>query len=117
MLGDFKKLQPMKAKQSFAKYCSNQQNCFLQKNCRDALRTRSCYSLEMFFLPLGHGAVQMLQRAYQALKNPECHCGLISLRFNVTNFPRPFSMKGNLGLVMKVVCAETRCTQAMRAHR
>lgn len=62
---------------------------------------------------MGHGAVQTLHGVCCALKNPQCHCGIIRFRFNVTNFPRPFALKEGLGLVMKAACAETR---NMRAH-
>jgi hypothetical protein len=52
----------------------------------------------------------MLHEVCHALENSECHCGLISLRFNVTKFPRPVAIKGNLVLVAKGlgVQAETR---------
>lgn len=47
---------------------------------------------------MGHGAVQTLHQDRHALKNSECHCGIISLRLKATNFPRPVAIKGNLGL-------------------
>lgn len=56
----------------------------------------------------------MLHEVFHALKQSECRCGIISLGFNVTHFPRPVAIRGNLGLVTtKGPCAETRCTCAM----
>lgn len=69
---------------------------------------------KLFFLPVGHRAIQTLHEVCHALKNSECHCGIISLRFNVTHFPKTAAIRVNLGLVTTIgVCAETRCTCAV----
>lgn len=68
---------------------------------------------KLFFLPVGHRAVQTLHEACHALKNSECHCGIISLGFNVTHFLRTATIRVNLGLVTaEGVCAGTRRTCA-----
>lgn len=70
-----------------------------------------------FFSPAGHRAIQTLHEVCRALKNSECHYGIISLRFNVKKFPRPVAIRGSWGLVtMKAVWAGTRCTLAEGAQ-
>lgn len=50
---------------------------------------------------MGHGDVQTLHQDRHALKNSECHCGIINLRLNVTNFPSHVAIKGSWGTVVE----------------